>query len=238
MTVNIYNNYDKITRNQKLYDSYNDFIISSDRNVFNKFIWRYKLYDLVKHVPGDIVECGVFKGAGVLAWLKMLNMHEPHSLKKVVGFDFFEPSFVETLQDDKDKKPMKQVFERCENLDKNDLSIEGIENKIISSDFNKSKFELVKGNISETSSKYIESRPGFRISLLYLDLDLAEPTYNTLNNLWSRVSDGAIIVLDEYAHHIWSEASGLEDFFREKNIKTTHLIPTNIGAPTHYFYKV
>ncbi len=238
MTVNIYNNYDKITMNQKLYDSYNDFIMSSDRNVFNKLIWRYKLYQFARNVPGDIVECGVFKGSGVVAWLKFLHMHEPHSLKKVIGFDFFEPSFVETIKDDKDKLPMKQVFDRCENLDKNDLSKDGIENKILASDFTKSKFELVKGDISKTASEYINTRPGFRISLLYLDLDLSEPTYNTLTALWDRISIGGIIVLDEYAHHIWSEADGLDQFMRERGIPTESLMSTDIGAPTHYFKKV
>ena len=237
LTVNIYNNYDKITNGQKLYDSYNEFIISSDRNVLHKLLWRYSLYEKVKNIPGDIVECGVFKGSGILAWLKFLNMQEPHSLKKVIGFDFFEPSFVEKLTDEKDKKSMQQVFDRCESLNKNDLSIEGISSKITSSGFQQSKFELIKGNILETSYKYVESRPGFKISLLYLDLDLAEPTYHTLKALWPRISSGGIIVLDEYAHHIWSEAAGLDRFLEENGISSTCLIPTNIGAPTHYFYK-
>jgi hypothetical protein len=236
MTVNIYNNYEKITANQKIYDAYNDFIISTDRNVFNKLLWRHNLYKMVQYVPGDIVECGVFKGSGMLAWLKMLHLYEPHSLKKVIGFDFFEPNFVESLQDESDKKSMKQVFDRVEKLDKSDLSQEGVERKILTSGFHSSKFELVKGDISTTSAAYLIGRSGFRISLLYLDLDLAIPTYDTMANLWDRISVGGIIVFDEYAHHVWSEADGVDDFLEEKGM-STHLQPTNIGAPTHYLMK-
>lgn len=35
-------------------------------------------------LPGDIVECGVFKGAGLAQWAKFLQIHCPGSLKYVV----------------------------------------------------------------------------------------------------------------------------------------------------------
>ena len=40
--------------NQKLFDSFNDFIISSDRKVFNKLVARTLLYNEVKDIPGDV----------------------------------------------------------------------------------------------------------------------------------------------------------------------------------------
>lgn len=38
------------------------------------------------------------------------------------------------------------------------------------------KVELVKGDISKTAPEYIKSNPHIVVSLLYLDLDLYEPT--------------------------------------------------------------
>ena len=50
---------------QIIYDSYNRLIFSADSRVFNKMIKKVELYCMVKELCGDIVEVGVFKGAGI-----------------------------------------------------------------------------------------------------------------------------------------------------------------------------
>ena len=47
--------------------------------------------------------------------------------------------------------------------------------------------------------QYTMSRPGFRISLLYMDLDVEEPTLKALEALWPRVCKGGVVIFDEYA---------------------------------------
>ena len=80
----------ELTKTPKsLFDNFNSFILSEDKRVFSKLIARTLLYDKVKDVPGDIVECGVFKGTGMYAFLKLKNIFNPNSSKKVIGFDFF-----------------------------------------------------------------------------------------------------------------------------------------------------
>lgn len=232
--TNLYNNTDKIDTNQNIYDSFNSFIFSSDRNVFNKLIIKHYLYDMVRDLHGDIVECGVFKGSGLLSWLKILDMYEPNSLKKVIGFDFFNPSFVDTLQNDIDKKTMKQVFDRDVNLSLDDVSKEGIERKIVNAGFKKERYDLVAGDISVSSVNYIQERPGMRISILYLDMDLEKPTYDALSSMWNRVVSGGIVVFDEYAYHSWSESNAVDRFVQEHDLK---LFNTNIKAPTAYIIK-
>jgi hypothetical protein len=232
--LNLYNTNSEINKNQNIYDSFNDFIISVDRNIFNKLYTRIKLYEKVKKLNGDIVECGVFKGTGILTWLKILKMNEPNSLKKVIGFDFFDKDFVKDLEKEVDRELMDQVFKRCDNLEENDISVNGISEKIINSGFNSDDFELIKGNIIETSKEYKKNRPGFRISLLYLDMDLEEPTYETLNNFWENIVKGGLIVFDEYAYHSWSESNAVDKFIKEKNLK---LHSTKVKAPTAYIIK-
>ena len=219
---------------QELFDSYNRFIMSNDRKVFFKLIERANLYSKVKDLHGDIVECGVFKGAGMLAWLKLIDMYQPHSIKKVIGFDFFDPSFVDNLKNDLDRINMKHVFNRDPSLDWNAVSLARVNEVISSSGFDDDKFHLVKGDISVTCQEYIADRPGFRISLLYLDLDLEEPTYNTLCAFWERVVPGGVVVFDEYGIHTWSEANAVDRFLRDKNLK---LINTNIFSPSAYVIK-
>jgi hypothetical protein len=229
--LNLYNSTAKLDDNQAMYDSFNTFMFSNDRNVFNKLYYKFKLYEMTHHLLGDIVECGVFKGTGLMSWLKILQLNEANSIRKVIGFDFFNPGFVENLEDEIDRVTMEQVFTRTES---GDFSQAGIHKKIVNAGFDESRFELVPGDISITSAEYAKSRPGFRISLLYLDLDLDKPTYNTLVNLWDRVVPGGVVVFDEYAYHSWSESNAVDRFMNEKGLC---LYKTDIKTPTAYLIK-
>jgi len=229
--LNLYNSTAKLDDNQGMYDAFNTFMFSNDRNVFNKLYYKFKLYDMTKHLVGDIVECGVFKGTGLMTWLKILQLNVANSIRKVIGFDLFNPGFVENLEDEIDRVTMEQVFTRTES---GDFSQAGIHKKIVNAGFDESRFELVPGDISITSSEYVKSRPGFRISLLYLDLDLDRPTYDTLVNLWDRVVPGGVVVFDEYAYHSWSESNAVDRFMKEECL---HLYKTDIKAPTAYLFK-
>ena len=232
--VNLYNNKTKVDDNQSIYDAFNNFILSVDRNVFNKLAMRAKLYDMARGLSGDIVECGVFKGSGLFTWLKLIDMYEPNSIKKVIGFDFFGNDFVDKLTDTVDRETMRQVFTRDSNLSEDDISIEGFETRLQRAGFKDSKYDLVKGDITKTSYQYLETRPGLRISILYLDMDLDEPTYCALEAFWDRVVPGGLVVFDEYAYHNWSESNAVDRFFKSKNVK---MISTNIHAPTAYIIK-
>ena len=91
--------------------------------------------------------------------------------------------------------------------------------ELINNGFSKSEFDLVEGDISYTTKQFSQNNPGFKISLLYMDLDLEIPTYDTLVNLWNNVTKGGIIVFDEYGYHKWSESKGVDRFIEEKNTR-------------------
>jgi hypothetical protein len=238
--TNLYNSSGKIDRDQDIYDAFNDFIFSTDRNIFNKMWAKMYFYEMTKDLHGDIVECGVFKGSGMSVWLKLLDMYEPNSIKKVIGFDMFDPGFVDNLEDI-EKHTMQQVFDRC-NIDYDDVSLETINNRLLNAEFKHDKFELVKGDVSFTTEEFVVSRPGAKISILYLDLDLEEPTYNVLYNLWDRVVPGGVIVFDEYCYHKWTETAAADNFLsyldfkyiKENGFKLSKL---NIKSPTAYIIK-
>ena len=77
------------TVSQEIYDSYNKFIYSKDRNLFAKLASKLFFCDLTKNIPGDVVELGVFKGSGMLAWLKANEVTSVNH-KDVFGFDIFD----------------------------------------------------------------------------------------------------------------------------------------------------
>lgn len=233
MSLNIHNTTDLSAKTQNIYDSFNGFIFSKDRDIFNKLYARIGFYERTSHLVGDIVECGVFKGSGLATWLKILSLNEPNTIKKVIGFDYFDPSFVESLSDSTDRRSMTQVFSRC-NAVKSDLSMESVMKRLKDAEFDTSRVDLVSGDIATTSSAYVSARPGMRISVLYLDVDLYKPTYDALKNLWSRVVPGGVVVFDEHGYHAWSESSAVEQFVSENNLV---LQRTNMKAPTAFIEK-
>lgn len=218
---------------QNLYDCFNGFILSPDTKVFGKLLARTLLFSQVKDLPGDIVECGVFKGTGLLTFLKLKRFLCPNSGKKVVGFDFFNSDeLVESLSGI-DKEAMNALFcQRNYKHESNQAKLMG--DFITQCGFAEHEFELVAGDITETAATYAAGRPGFRISLLYIDLDVDIPTYEALNAMWGRVVKGGIVVFDEYAFHKWSESAGVDRFFAEKDVEIKTL---NYICPSAYVIK-
>ena len=219
---------------QSLFDNFNSFILSKDRRVFNKLMSRALLYNEIKDIPGDIVECGVFKGTGMYTFLKLKNIFNPNSSKKVIGFDFFDTEgLISSIGGGQDKEAMDTLFKK-RNFEHKSSFKDEFHNQLLSHGFPSSDFELVEGDISITSQAFSQANPGLKISLLYLDLDLEIPTYQTLNNLWNNVTKGGIIVLDEYGYHKWSESKGVDRFIEEKNLEIKSL---NFMCPTAYIKK-
>src|SRR5213082_885227 len=60
------------------------------RQHLKRFLALYELFKLAMPVKGSVVECGVFRGFGVMAWAKLSAMLEPENLtRRIYGFDTF-----------------------------------------------------------------------------------------------------------------------------------------------------
>jgi hypothetical protein len=222
-----------VNTSQAIYDDFNSFIFSNDTRVLAKLVARTILFKQTIDVPGDIVECGVFKGSGILTWLKLKKILSPNTFRKIIGFDFFNTKELLASLDGLNRERMENLFvSRKFTLDDSYLDI--LKTIIAKAGFNESSYELISGDISITSKQFIQRRPGAKISLLYLDLDLEKPTYDVLDAFWERISYGGLVVFDEYAYHQWSETKGVDRFFEPKKIKIRNL---DFNAPTAYVIK-
>jgi len=192
-----------------IWDAYNRLMLGPDVERLRKVLVRHELFQRSLYVPGDIVECGVFKGVGLLTWLKFLHIFSPGSGKRVVGFDMFshfpEPS---------DRREAQLVHDYVQYSSFKGVSIEELGQRVAATGIDTSRCELVAGDIRKTAKQYVERWPGFRISLLHLDLDLADATRAALEAFWPRVSRGGIVVFDEYAIPGWTESAAVDDFFK------------------------
>jgi hypothetical protein len=198
---------------QKLWDSYHELLLGPDITRIRKLLTRYELYRLSKDVKGDILECGVFKGSGLMFWLKILAVYEPDSEKKVIGFDtfsFFQGSLMEKekiaaeqyLQETEAKSiPVEQIYSCAQNA--------GLKHRV----------DLIEGDIAKTAPDYVQTNPQLKISLLHLDLDTYDGTKAALEAFYPFVTQGGVIVLDEYGDHQWGETEAVDEYFKDEKIK-------------------
>ena len=217
-------NINKLISNYDEWDLYNSFFLCNDIERLRKFLVKVELFKKVLNIPGDIVELGVFKGTGNAQLLKLKEIFIPASQKKLVGFDLFASNY-----DLRKHKNLTELYE-ISNI-KNKVKKEVIENylnklpltnylKNKKTLFEKKNFRLIEGDVLQTIPKYLKDNPGFRISLLYMDMDIYKPTLFSLEILYDRIVRGGIIILDEYACDKWTESNAVDEFLKtHKNLK-------------------
>lgn len=201
------------TMKQKIFDAYNYLIESNDVERLKKIIVRYELFKISNKIPGDIVECGVFKGIGHIFWLKMLHLFDHNSSKKVIGFDTFS-SFPKTTLNF--EKKAAKLFIKEAKFRKDNFKI--LNEKIKDINLEK-RSELIKGDIVKTSKNYSKKNRGFRISLLHIDLDTYAGTKSSLENFFPLVSKGGIVIFDEYGERGWGETEAIDNYFKNTEYK-------------------
>jgi hypothetical protein len=194
---------DKVT-----WDAYNHLMTCPDVERLRKILARHELFKMTIDVPGDIIECGVLKGTGLMLWLKLLRIYCPASGKRVIGFDTFGSNPELLRKEDADlmaglyKKSGLQTCCTTEEIQQMAFKMTGREEAC----------HLVPGDICKTAKEYTNTWPGARISLLHMDLDAEEPTIAALEALWPMVTRGGVVIFDEYAIAEWSESCGVDRF--------------------------
>jgi hypothetical protein len=170
----------------------------ASRQAIAKFLARSEIFKHVLDVNGSIVECGVLHGAGLLTWAKLSSIHEPaNHVRKVIGFDTFEgfPSISEKDRVGGDSSHLGVGGLAGSALDDVRAAVELYDqNRPIA---HIPKVELVQGDICTTAAAYVAEHPHLVVAMLYLDLDLYEPTKAALEAFVPRMPKGAVLVFDE-----------------------------------------
>lgn len=219
-------------KEQRRWDLYNQFALWGDLDRFTKLLARYELFKLIADKPGDVVEGGVLKGTGLIFWAKLIEIFNPQSRRKVVGFDTFE-GYPEDAAQDYDRNIAKD-FKEIQIKNRKDVSIDIIR-EIASQQGLAHRIELVGGKAEESIPKYIEQNPGFRAALINLDFVLYEPTKAALEHLYPKVVAGGLVALDEYAVAGAGETDAVDEFLAGKPVKMLSF--SWAKSPTAYFMK-
>jgi hypothetical protein len=172
------------------------------RQHLKRFLAMYEIFKLALPVKGSVVECGVFKGFGVMSWAKLSAMLEPENLtRRIYAFDTFSgfPSVSE-----KDANPVASPHEGALYADSYD------ELQALIAEYDRDRFlghidkvELIRGDVVETVPRFLDAHPHLVVSLLFLDLDLYEPTRVALRHFLPRMPRDAVLAFDQLDNPMW-----------------------------------
>ena len=87
---------------QSMYDYETNFHLTANEERMSKLITHYEAFKLSQNIPGEIVECGVFKGASLIRFLTFRDLIEKKDKRKIIGFDAFG-KFPRPKNDNKNK---------------------------------------------------------------------------------------------------------------------------------------
>ena len=169
-------------------------------------------------IKGDIVECGVFKGANcrfICEYLKLINKED----KEIYLYDTFQgmPEANDIDTNTYSKKNYNTYLKKTTKDNKLDNfykyeKLDTVKNTLFSTNYNKKKINFIEGLVQNTIPKIVPNK----ICLLILDTDYYESTKYELKHLYPLVEKGGIIVIDDYG--TWNGVKkAVDEYFLKSN---------------------
>jgi O-methyltransferase len=180
-----------------------------------------KLYALIlatryvaKHsIPGDIVECGVWRGGSMQAAARTLLACGDTS-RDLYLFDTYEgmppPSDADVRLADGSSAEMLLASMPRESKVWAVATLDDVREAFASVPYPEERVHFVQGLVEETVPREAPDQ----ISILRLDTDWYESTRHELDHLYPRLSPGGVLLIDDYGY--WQGSRQAVDEFIEK----------------------
>ncbi len=171
-------------------------------------------YIVVNAIPGDIVECGVWRGGSMMAVaLTLLDLGD--TSRHLHLFDTFEGMVRPGPHDRfRDGSPATAVFDReirgsrdstwCE------ASLADVQAALKSTGYPEDHIHYVRGRVEKT----LPSASPERLAILRLDTDWYESTRHELVCLFPRLVPGGVLIVDDYGFWQGSKRA-VDEYFGE-----------------------
>ena len=177
-------------------------------------------YCVRRGVPGAFVECGVWRGGSVLTMIQVLQELGVED-RDIHLFDTFEGMTAPTEHDTSPlDPPALETWEQAEadgerpwsGLFASEVFDEAaVRELLIGTGYPAECLQFVRGPVEQT----LPAASPERVALLRLDTDWYESTRHELNHLWPRLSDGGVLIVDDYGH--WEGARrAVDEFFAQR----------------------
>lgn len=182
---------------------------------------QYALRQGIKYIveaaiPGDIVECGVWRGgSAMLCALSLLEMGE--SSRNIVLYDTFAgmPAPTEKDRDFRGRAalPRWRSGVKGAGSDWCNASLDDVRANLLQTGYPAEQLRFVQGKVEDTIPAFLPEQ----IALLRLDTDWYESTYHEMAHLFPRLAVGGVLVLDDYGH--WQGArEAVDKYLAEQGI--------------------
>ncbi|HEV2692371.1 MAG TPA: TylF/MycF/NovP-related O-methyltransferase [Verrucomicrobiae bacterium] len=159
----------------------------------------FVLYTLLRQamsVPGDVWECGVYKGGTAAMMAAMLNHYAPE--KRLHLFDTFEGMPA--------TDPIKDIHQKG---DFSDTSLEAVSKHVSFA----GQCIFHKGFIPDT----FQGLERAEIAFAHIDVDIYKSIIDCLAFIWPRLSNGGFIIFDDYGFPTCPGArTAVDTFFKDK----------------------
>jgi O-methyltransferase len=200
---------------QKIYTKCKDYTMTSRERMYA--LYKAVEYIVNSKIPGDFVECGVWKGGSImLIALTLLEMKETN--RKIYCYDTFEgmpePRKEDYAVSDKTYAILEWKKKQKKNHNEWGFSpLSEVKNNILLTGYPQNKIVFVKGKVEETIPKTMPSK----IALLRLDTDWYESTKHELINLFPILTKNGVLIIDDYGHWAGSKKA-VDEYFSNKSI--------------------
>ena len=165
------------------------------------------LPDRTRDVPGDVAECGAFKGSS-LATIA-LYLRDNRLAKHVFGLDSFQ-GFDESVEKDIALGGAADAEKRVGGFEATSLT--RVRAKLAGLGL-VDAVTLIPGYFAET----LEKLPERKYSFVHLDCDIYDSYRQTLRYFYCRMSPGGIILFDEYDDPPWPGCNlAVDEFLADK----------------------
>ena len=166
-------------------------------------------------IPGDFVECGVWRGGNSIVAADVFRRLAPR--KALHLFDTFAGMTAPSARDvDQQGVSADAEFIRGQRVDCNEwcyASIAEVKANFAMGHLGQCDVHYVKGDVLETLR--LEENVPDSISVLRLDTDWYESTKLELEVLYPRLVDGGVLIVDDYGH--WGGAKqAVDEYFANR----------------------
>jgi hypothetical protein len=178
------------------------------RQTAGRLFYFQEMLERVRAAQGDVVECGVSIGHGILSFMMLGEMMGRD--RRVWGFDSFE-GFPVCTEADRKSDGTHQVRHGYYATPLR-MVTQVLEDGRVSPSLIEKNLRTVKGYFDRTLGQYEG-----RIAVLHLDCDLYESYRTCLAALYEKVVPGGVIMFDEYEDDSFPGARrAVDEFFADK----------------------
>jgi hypothetical protein len=180
----------------------------------SRILFFHEIYKKILNTHGVVMEFGVRWGQTLSLLAALRGIFEPFNRhRKIIGFDTFAGFKGMSDKDGKMCRTVDGSFSVSENYQQyleELLSLQEALNPIS----HLKKFELVRGDATDTIPAYLKRQPETLVSLAIFDFDIYQPTKAALQAIKPHLFKGSVLVFDELADDVFpGETIALREVF-------------------------